>query len=78
MADQAATAGFPPRPFGNSSGRVGSQGMHLIRQTHLQHQQQGAVGSTGGGVVKGIPVFSHPKVLILIVSFFKIYLFQDF
>ncbi|KAL8119451.1 uncharacterized protein LOC141724291 isoform X2 [Apium graveolens] len=61
--------GFMPRvPYGNPA-RV-PYGMHIIRPTHLQQQQQqqqqhGSSNhnlSVGAGVVRGIPVVSHPKV----------------
>ncbi|KAK1364705.1 proline-rich receptor-like protein kinase PERK8 [Heracleum sosnowskyi] len=65
--------GFMPRgvPYGNPA-RV-PYGMHIIRPTHMQQQQpqqQQQHGNSNnhnrpvgaGGVVRGIPVVSHPKV----------------
>ncbi|WOH09236.1 hypothetical protein DCAR_0728692 [Daucus carota subsp. sativus] len=64
--------GFMPRlPYGNP-GRV-PYGMHIIRPTPMQQQQQQQHSNinnnnhnhnlgVGAGVVRGIPVVSHPKV----------------
>lgn len=57
---------MPRGPYGNPA-RV-PYGMHIIRPNNMQQQQQQQSNnnnhnlSVGAGVVRGIPVVSHPKV----------------
>lgn len=69
LGSSSGGRGFMPRvPYGNPA-RVPC-GMHIIRPTHMQQQQQQHGNnnnnlSVGAGVVRGVPVVSHPKVAAL-------------